>query len=180
MLDAVPLDRYLVADTRRHVVVSEIEPRLFSGRLREELSTTRVHRDETIEAALHAASASDVMDLLDDGLDTVVEERGRSFSGGQRQRLVLARAFLTDAEFLILVEPTSAVDAHTEQRVAQRLRAARDGRSTVLITTSPAMLEVTDQVFFLEDGKVAAQGNHSHLLATSSTYRRVVLRTDEP
>ena len=179
-LDGVPIETYLVADTRRHVVVSEIEPRLFSGRLREELSTTRVHRDEDIAAALHAASATDVLELLEDGLDAVVEERGRSFSGGQRQRLVLARALLTDADILILVEPTSAVDAHTEQRIAQRLRAARDGRSTVVITTSPAMLEVTDEVFLLEHGKVTVHGSHGQLLATSSNYRRVVLRTDDP
>ena len=73
--------------------------------------------------ALEATSSLDILDALEDGLDTSVEERGRSFSGGQRQRLSLARAILTDAEVLILVEPTSAVDTHTEGRIAATTRA---------------------------------------------------------
>ncbi|MDH2903074.1 MAG: ABC transporter ATP-binding protein [Actinomycetota bacterium] len=179
-LDATPLESFALNDTRRHIVVSEIEPRLFSGRLRDELTTRDANDDEAIEVALHAASATDVLELLDGGLSARVEERGRSFSGGQRQRLVLARALLTNADILILVEPTSAVDAHTEQRIAERLRVARSGRSTVLVTSSPLLLETTDEVYLLHQGRVVAHGTNNELLASSSQYRRIVLRTDEP
>jgi ABC-type multidrug transport system fused ATPase/permease subunit len=179
-LDDTPLDAFALADTRRHVVVSEIEPRLFSGRLRDELTTHSAPDAEAIEASLHAASASDLLELLEGGLEARVEEGGRSFSGGQRQRLILARALLTRADFLILVEPTSAVDAHTEQRIAERLREARDGRGTALVTTSPLLLERTDEVYLFHGSHVVARGTHRDLLANSAHYRRIVLRTDEP
>ena len=81
--------------------------------------------------AIEVAAAEDVLVALPDGLDEVVDERGRSFSGGQRQRLVLARALLADAEILVLVEPTSAVDAHTEARIARQLHDFRAGTTTV-------------------------------------------------
>ena len=87
----------------------------FSGRLGDRLDVTG-HGD--VERALDTASAGDILEALPDGLDTLVAERGRSFSGGQRQRLVLARALSADPEILVLVEPTSAVDAHTEARIA--------------------------------------------------------------
>ena len=87
--------------------------------------------DERILQVLQATSSLDVLDALEDGLSTIVEERGRGFSGGQRQRLSLARAILTNAEVLILVEPTSAVDTHTEGRIAARLRDMRGGHTTL-------------------------------------------------
>jgi ABC-type bacteriocin/lantibiotic exporter with double-glycine peptidase domain len=100
-------------------------------------------------------------------------------SGGQRQRLALARALLLDAETLVLVEPTSAVDAHTEARIGQRLRAARSGRSTVVMTSSPLLLDSADRVVFLAGGTVQATGTHEELLETSAAYRAVVLRGEE-
>jgi ABC-type multidrug transport system fused ATPase/permease subunit len=101
------------------------------------------------------------------------------FSGGQRQRLSLARALLSEADILLLVEPTSAVDTHTERRIAQRLRTYRQGRTTGVVTASPLMLEETDEVYFVIDGVVAAYGTHHELLSTSAPYRRAVLRTDD-
>jgi ABC-type bacteriocin/lantibiotic exporter with double-glycine peptidase domain len=178
-LNDIPLEEYSLRDIRRHVVVSEIEPRLFSGRLRDELSPRGEHDDAAIAAALHAASATDVLALLEGGLEARVEERGRSFSGGQRQRLVLARALLTHADVLIMVEPTSAVDAHTEERIAARLRAFREGHCTALVTTSPLLLETTDEVYVLHEGHVIAHGTHHDLVASSTPYRHIVLRTEE-
>ena len=125
------------------------------------------------------ASATDVLDVLEGGLDARVEERGRSFSGGQRQRLVLARALLTRADVVILIEPTSAVDAHTEQRIAERLREARRDATTAVVTTSPLLLETTDEVFLLEHGVVTDHGTHRELLERNPAYRRIVLRRDE-
>ncbi|MEP6630874.1 MAG: ABC transporter ATP-binding protein, partial [Lapillicoccus sp.] len=164
---------------RRRVVVSETDPRLFTGTLREELDPWGRHDDATILDTLAVASGEDVLEALADGLDSEVEERGRSFSGGQRQRLTLTRALLTDAETLVLVEPTSAVDAHTEARVAGRLAAARRGRTTAVMTASPLLLDHADRVLFLTDGVVAARGTHRELMHTVPAYRAVVVRGED-
>jgi ABC-type multidrug transport system fused ATPase/permease subunit len=92
---------------------------------------------------------------------------------------VLARALLTDAETLVLVEPTSAVDAHTEARIAQRLHGARTGRTTVIATTSPLVLDRADRVALLEGGRVVAEGTHRDLLRSTPAYRRVVTREED-
>jgi ABC-type multidrug transport system fused ATPase/permease subunit len=158
--------------------VSEIEPRLFSGELRYELMPHGLVDDERIYEVLRATSSLDVLDALEEGLATTVEERGRGFSGGQRQRLSLARAILTNAEVLVLVEPTSAVDTHTEGRIAARLRETREGHTTLLATTSPLLLEKMDLVYLVEGGRVSDQGTHDELVARSARYRQIVLRED--
>ena len=177
-MNGVPLTDFSLFDTRSNIVVSDIEPRLFSGELRYELLPHGELTDERILAALDATSSLDVLDALEDGLDTVVEERGRSFSGGQRQRLTLARAILTRADLLILVEPTSAVDTHTEGRIAARLGDVRRGNTTVVASTSPVMLERMDWIFVLLDGRVVDVGTHSSLTRDSPLYRQIVLRED--
>jgi ABC-type multidrug transport system fused ATPase/permease subunit len=165
---------------RRRIVVSEADPVLFAGALRHELDPWgRASGDAEILAAIHVASAEDVLDALPDGLDAAVEERGRSFSGGQRQRLVLARALLSGAETLVLIEPTSAVDAHTEARIAERLRDARAGRTTVVVTTSPLVLDRADRVVLLAGGRVAADGRHRELLRSNAAYRDIVTRGED-
>ena len=173
-IDLLPL-----AAVRRHVVVSEGDPRLFTGPLREQLAGPGPSDDATLLRAIHTAAAFDVLEALPDGLDSEVEERGRSFSGGQRQRLTLARALLTDAPTLVLVEPTSAVDAHTEARIAERLRSHRAGRTTVIMTASPLLLDQVDHVLFLDDGQLAAEGSHRELMATNKDYRRTVVRGED-
>jgi ABC-type multidrug transport system fused ATPase/permease subunit len=162
---------------RRRIVVSEADPVLFSGKLRSELDPWgRAADDEEILAAVGVADAEDVLEALPDGLDTAVDERARSFSGGQRQRLVLTRALLSDAEILVLVEPTSAVDAHTEARIARRLHYARAGRTTVIVTTSPLMLDQADRVVLIVGGRVVAEGSHRELLSANPGYRDTVTR----
>lgn len=175
-LDGVAIANLPLATVRRRIVVSEIDPRLFTGSLREELDPHGIHDDTTILSALSVAGGEDVMEALPCGLDSDVEERGRSFSGGQRQRLALTRALLTEAEMLVLVEPTSSVDAHTEARIAARLAKARAGRTTVVMTASPLLLDHADAVILLEDGKAAAQGTHKELMATSPAYKETVIR----
>jgi ABC-type multidrug transport system fused ATPase/permease subunit len=177
-VNGAPIDSYALNDVREHIVVSDIEPRLFSGELREELMPHGHVDDARIFDVLQATSSLDVLDALEDGLSTTVEERGRGFSGGQRQRLSLARAFLTNAEILILVEPTSAVDTHTEGRIATRLREVRSDHATLVATTSPLLLEKMDVVYLVLDGLVIDQGTHDDLVTRSLKYRQIVLRED--
>jgi len=179
-MDGVAIADLPLATVRRRIVVSEIDPRLFTGSLREELDPHGTHDDATILSALAVAGGEDVMEALPCGLDSDVEERGRSFSGGQRQRLALTRALLTDAETLVLVEPTSSVDAHTEARIAARLADARAGRTTVVMTASPLLLDQADAVILLTDGKAAARGTHRELMATSTAYKDTVIRGEVP
>jgi ABC-type multidrug transport system fused ATPase/permease subunit len=174
----VPLTGLSRAVVRGRIVVSDTGSTLFSGVLRDQIDI-RDHGGAAVATALHTASAEDVLEALPEGLEAVVTERGRSFSGGQRQRLVLARVLAADPEILILVEPTSAVDAHTEARVAERLREHRAGRTTVVTTSSPLLLDRVDHVALLRDGVVVAFGTHKDLLRDVPFYRAVVTREEE-
>ena len=164
---------------RERILVSDTGAQLFTGVLREELDPAGTSTDEQLMAAIHTASAEDVLVALPDGPDADVEEKGRSFSGGQRQRLILVRALLADPAVLVLVEPTSAVDAHTEARIADRLRAQRAGRTTVVVTSSPLLLDRVDLVAFVADGRVVATGMHRDLLLSDPRYRATVTRETE-
>ncbi|WP_033346458.1 ABC transporter transmembrane domain-containing protein [Catenuloplanes japonicus] len=174
-LDGVPLRDLDLDLLRSRVLLAENEARLFAGPLRETLGGAE---DALITAALGTAAAEDIVDALPERLDTAVAARGREFSGGQQQRLRLARALLADPEILILVEPTSAVDAHTESRIAARLGPARAGRATVVCTTSPLVLAHADHVAYVEDGKVIAEGTHRELLTAEPRYAATVLRQE--
>ncbi|TKK85442.1 ABC transporter ATP-binding protein [Herbidospora galbida] len=175
-LGGVPTEDLPKAALRAHVVVADNAAALFAGTLRDELD---VRGNGDVEAAVHAACAEDIVDALPDGLDTHVAEAGREFSGGQQQRLRLARALTADPEILILVEPTSAVDAHTEARIAERLAKARAGRATLVVTTSPLVLDRADHVYYVEHEKAVAEGTHRELLTASTAYRSTVTRGED-
>jgi ABC-type multidrug transport system fused ATPase/permease subunit len=176
----VPLRDLPVAEVRRRILLAENGARLFGGRLRDELDSRDRTDPARLAAALHTASATDVVDALDDGLATEIADGGREFSGGQRQRLLLTRALLADPEVLILVEPTSAVDAHTEAAIAGRLVAARAGRTTVVVTTSPLLLDRMDTVAYLAaGGTVVATGSHRELLHHEPRYAATVTRGED-
>ncbi|QAY64495.1 ABC transporter ATP-binding protein [Xylanimonas allomyrinae] len=171
---------------RRRIVVADATPTIFSGRLDVELDARERAALADLERAMHVADAHDVLDSVPDGLAGELPEKARSLSGGQRQRVALARALLTDPEILVLVEPTSAVDAHTEARIAARLADERRGRTTLIVTASPLVLDHVDDVLFLEGGRVATRGTHRELLDRPGTapggqvaarYRAVVGRS---
>lgn len=174
-LGAVLLRDLPIGVVRRRVLVADKESVLFSGRLGDELGPSPSD-DRLVTAAVATAGAHDVVAALADGLDTVIGEEGRSLSGGERQRLLLARALAADPEVLVLDEPTSAVDAHTEARIGAQLRAARRGRTTVVLTTSPLLLAQADRVVLLVDGRAVASGTHSELLDRNAPYADLVLR----
>ncbi len=175
----VDLTDVRLSEVRRHILVSDAAAEVFAGTLQEAVDPFGTHDRMSAEAALRAASAEDVYDALPQGWQGELEERGRGLSGGQRQRLVLARALLMNPEILVLVEPTSAVDAHTEARIAERLRDYRDGRTTIVTTASPLVLRQADAVALLRDGRIVARGTHRELLETCNEYRSVVERGAE-
>ena len=179
-LGGVPLHDVPVPEVRRRILVSEPEPMLFTGTLRGALDPSGQQPDPDLLEAMRTVAAADVLESLRDGLDGIVDERARSLSGGQRQRVGLARALLRDPDILVLVEPTSAVDAHTEAAIAANLRQVRDGRTTVVVTASPLMLAQADTVAWFVDGRVAATGRHDELLAGDPAYRRTVTREEDP
>jgi ATP-binding cassette subfamily C protein len=161
---------------REWILVAEPEAYLFRGTLRDVVAGRQEPDDRAVAWALHVAAADDIVDGLLEGTALMVEERGRNLSGGQRQRIRLARALFADPEILLAVDPTSAVDAHTEAAIAERLPAARDGRTTLVTTTSPALLERADIVHYLVAGRVTASGTHRELLGTEPGYRDLVIR----
>ncbi|MER7491548.1 ABC transporter ATP-binding protein [Streptomyces pharetrae] len=186
LLGGVPLDELPLDTARTAVLFQDKDPVLLSGTLRDLLD---VPSSGAVDApdALSAAQCGDVLAALaqssldiEDPLDARITERGRSLSGGQRQRLALARSLLTDPEVLVLDEPTSAVDSHTEARIAEGLRNLRAGRTTVVLTSSPLLLDRADRVVLIHEGEVAAVGRHRELVHEEPRYRAVVTReTDE-
>ncbi|WP_409484074.1 ABC transporter transmembrane domain-containing protein [Arsenicicoccus dermatophilus] len=173
-LGSVPL-----GEVRERILVSDTGSQVFAGTLQEAIDPRgRLTRSQA-EQALHTAAAEDVYDAVPGGWQGVLDERGRGLSGGQRQRLVLARALAADPDVLVLVEPTSAVDAHTEARIADRLAAHRRGRTTVVMTASPLLLHHADEVALLAGDRVIAQGRHDDLLAHDADYRAVVVRGED-
>ncbi|WP_432106713.1 ABC transporter transmembrane domain-containing protein [Streptomyces sp. AA1529] len=187
LLDGSPLDTMPLAHARAAVLVQDKDPVLLSGTLADLLD---VPSSGAVDAgrALQAAQCGDVLaalvqgtpDAKGDPMRARITERGRSLSGGQRQRLALARSLLTDPPVLVLDEPTSAVDAHTEARIARELTALRSGRTTVVLTSSPLLLETADRVVFVQGAGATAAGTHRELLSSQDAYRAAVTRAPQP
>ncbi|BAC69280.1 ABC transporter permease [Streptomyces avermitilis] len=182
LLGGVPLDELPLDSARTAVLVQDKDPVLLSGSLRELLDVPASGEVSAAEA-LAAAQCGDVLEALaqgsleaEDPMDARITERGRSLSGGQRQRLALARSLITDPEVLVLDEPTSAVDSHTEARIADGIRGLRTGRTTVVFTSSPLLLDRADRVVLVHEGEVVAVGAHRELVHSEPRYRAVVTR----
>src|SRR5690606_15674316 len=170
-LDGIPLADLELDELRRAILVADHDADLFEESV---LDNVAVHgsRDDA-QRAITAAAVDLVAETLPDGLQTVLAERGSSLSGGQRQRVALARALAADPPVLVLHDPTTAVDPVTEAAIASGIARLRASRTTILVTTSPALLAAADRVVFLRDGAVAGSGTHDEL-AADPAYRAVV------
>jgi len=178
-LDGVPLTRLDPAGLRAAVLVAAHDAALFEGSLAANVTPeddSQGGEDGLLtERVMAAARADEVADSLPHGTATDVGEGGRSLSGGQRQRVLLARALRAEPPVLVVHDPTTAVDTVTEGRIADGLREFRQGRTTIVVTNSPALLAVTDHVILLDAGRVGAEGTHADLVRTDATYRTAVL-----
>ncbi|RFU85499.1 ABC transporter ATP-binding protein [Streptomyces triticagri] len=173
-LDGVPLSDLDPAALRTHLLVAEHDADLFEGTVHSNV-TAAANGASDPGPAMAAAGVTEVLRTLPDGAASAVSERGRSLSGGQRQRVALARALAAERPVLVLHDPTTAVDAVTESEVAAGIRELRAGRTTVVVTTSPALLSVADRVALLVDGRVTDTGTHSELVGRHEVYRSAVL-----
>ncbi|MEQ4304846.1 ABC transporter ATP-binding protein [Plantactinospora sp. B6F1] len=174
-LDGVGLHTLDPERLRAAILVAPHDADLFEGTLRENVAASAPAGSD-VRRALAAADVDEVARTLPQGVDTLLTERGRSLSGGQRQRVALARTLAAEPPVLVLHDPTTAVDSATEARIAAGLRELRQGRTTVLVTTSPALLAVTDRVVLLDGGAVRAEGSHPDLVRRDGTYQASVLR----
>jgi ATP-binding cassette subfamily B protein len=178
-LDGHDLRDLRLASLRRMVAVGFEEPILFSASVRENLmlGVADATEDE-IAAALEVAKAEFVLDLPW-GLDTRIGEQGLSLSGGQRQRLALARAVLARPRVLVLDDPLSALDVHTEALVEEALGRVLAGTTSLLVAHRPSTLALADRVALLEDGTISAVGSHSELLESVPAYREILSQDTE-
>lgn len=172
LLDDCPAEQIGLGEWRRRVLVARHDDVLLAGSVRDNLTAVDV---SVLDDVLEAASVDDVLRVLPGGLDGPVGERGRNLSGGQRQRVALARALAAHADVLVLHDPTTALDPVTELAVADGVARLRRGRSTLLVTTSPALLARCVDVIVLHEGRVAGRGPHD-LLSADPRYRDLVLQ----
>ncbi|MFE1894855.1 ABC transporter ATP-binding protein [Streptomyces yangpuensis] len=163
-----------VEAVREHLLVNPYDAEIFAGTLRTNIDPSGSSR--TVPEAVEASLLTDVVALHREGLDYAVRDRGANLSGGQRQRLSLARALAADSDVLVLHDPTTAVDAVTEQLIARNIARLRRGRTTLVITSSPALLDAADRVLVLDDGVITAEDTHRNLLATDQDYCLAVAR----
>jgi ATP-binding cassette subfamily B protein len=181
-LDGADIADLPVRRVRELVAVAFEEPTLFSATVRENVAMGAGPGgagEEDIRRALDVAQC-DFVDRLPDGADTQVGEQGLSLSGGQRQRLALARAVVGRPQFLVLDDPLSALDVHTEARVEAALREVLQETTALVVAHRPSTVLLADRVALLSGGRVTAVGTHAELLRDSAEYRHLMSGTEEP
>lgn len=171
LFDGVEAGEATLKSIRAQFALVTQEPLLFSSTIRDNLLVGRPAAAEAeLEAACRAVGAWDLVRELPHGLDTLLGERGVTLSGGQRQKLCLARALLADAPVLILDEATSSLDAKSEREVQDALEAALQGRTALVIAHKLSTIQGAAQIIVFDRGRVAEQGTHAELLARGGRY----------
>ena len=180
LIDGVDVRDLALADLRTIVATAFEEPVLFSASVRENVALGAPEvTDDDVRQALRIAHAEEFVDALPWGLDTRIGEQGLTLSGGQRQRLALARAVLGRPPVLVLDDPLSALDVHTETEVEAALRRVLRSVTALVVAHRPSTVQLADRVALLDGGRIAAVGTHSGLLAEVPEYRRLLSTMDD-
>jgi len=180
LLDGVDVRDILLRSLRSHIGFAFEDPILFSASVHENLVMGRpVVSDAELKRAIDVAQAGFVWDLPW-GLETRVGEQGYTLSGGQRQRLALARAVLGGPAVLVLDDPLSSVDVHTEAVIEESLARVLEGATGLLVVHRPSTLALADRVALVDGGAVAAVGTHTELMQTNELYRALLSQEWDP
>ena len=179
-IDGVDIRNIELEELRKNISIAFEESFLFSNTAEENITIgSDVLDEESIKRASSIAQADDFISELPEGYETKVGERGYGLSGGQRQRVALARAIIRKPRILILDDAMSAVDASTEEEIRQQLKTVMDASTTLIITNRVPTIEMCDEIIFIEDGRVKAQGSHENLKRDVKSYRNLLLETEK-
>jgi len=177
LIDGIDVRNYRIRSLREKIAIVLQDPVLFQGTIADNLRYGRLDASvDEIEQAARAAHAHEFISRLPKGYDTEIAEAGGSLSGGERQRLSVARAIIKNAPILILDEPTSSLDAISEEIVFAALRRLRAGRTTIVIAHRLSTVRDADCILVLDGGRIVAKGRHEDLLESSQLYRRMCAR----
>jgi len=146
---------------------------LFHDTIRENLALGGSFSDDEIKKALKVSYASEFVDKLPRGLETVIGDRGAKLSGGQQQRLTIARAFLQNTDILLFDEATSALDNESEKVVQQALESIADNKTVIAVAHRLSTIQDYDRIFVLKDGRLVEEGTHNELIANNSEYKKL-------
>ncbi len=175
-LDGIDIRNIRIADVRHHIAVVGQDSMLLPDTVAENLRYGRPDAtDEELRFAAKDAGADAFIESLPDGYETYIAEGGSNFSGGQRQRLAIARALVSNAPILVLDEPTSALDPHHEGLILETLEGLRKKRTIVLVTHKLEAVAHCDRIFVMRDGRVVESGTHLHLLSQQGLYAEMLL-----
>ena len=174
LLDGKPIQDYPLEMVRQQVSLVEQDIYLFSQTIEENIKfgSPEASKEKVIEVA-KLAHAHDFISFFDKGYETIVGERGMTLSGGEKQRIAIARAFLTDPDVLVLDDSMSAIDSETEENIAKAVKNILKDRTTLIITHRLHTIRTSDLILVMKDGEITAQGQHEDLLKRSEDYRKV-------
>ncbi|MCP4708768.1 MAG: ABC transporter ATP-binding protein, partial [Planctomycetes bacterium] len=176
-LDGHDLRKFKLSDLRRNIGYVPQEPTLFSDTIRNNITFGREDIAEPIvEWAVEVSQLKDEVATFSDGLNTAIGTRGVAISGGQKQRLALARALVGKPRILILDDCTSALDSRTETALWERLHKVLPDMTAILITHRPDTLEKVDKVYVLNEGSIVESGSHYELMDKGGQYARIYKR----
>jgi ATP-binding cassette subfamily B protein len=174
LVDNVDLRDWKLDSLRSQISIIEQDIFLFSKTVADNIAFGKPEADEDeIHIAAEKAQAANFISELKDGYETVIGERGATISGGQRQRLALARAFLTDPRILILDDSTSAIDSQTEDEIQRAIITASAGRTTFIITHRLSQIRWADLIIVMRKGQISDIGTHDKLMETSPAYQAI-------
>lgn len=175
-IDGVNIQKYDLNNLRRQISYIEQDIFLFSDTIEENITLGRKYSKKEIEKAVKMAQAHDFIMKLDKNYDSEIGERGVQLSGGEKQRIAIARAFLSDPRILVLDDSTSAIDSETEEKIQQAISSILQNRTTILITHRLSQVRWADSIIVLDKGRLIGYGTHEELIKKNERYRDIFIK----